>query len=171
MKSFEESTWQRVKQVDAFRRSQNRLSKCLVVKIPEVNCDNIGYHRDCYNSFTVISIPNVLSDEPAQTKPMLRSDIDQPMLCSFGIFPPICLFCGHKQKSKDVIRKRVLEVVKFTLQKRLSTMLQCLDDREMSARISGIDMITKEVKYHHSCRKAFLNNAASMEESETSCRG
>ena len=33
------------------------------------------------------------------------------------------------------------------------------NDEHMLARISGIDLIAKEVKYHHSCKRSYLHNA------------
>ena len=36
---------------------------------------------------------------------------------------------------------------------------EILNDREMLVRIAGIDLKTKGVKYHHSCKREYLNNA------------
>ena len=33
------------------------------------------------------------------------------------------------------------------------------EDHSMIAKVGNIDFVAKEVKYHHSCRKAYLNAA------------
>ena len=42
-----------------------------------------------------------------------------------------------------------------------------LNDKELSAKLGGIDLKAKEVKYHHSCRKAYTNKAKRLNDQST----
>ena len=39
-----------------------------------------------------------------------------------------------------------------------------LNDNQMLVRIAGIDLKSKEVKYHHSCKRDYLNQARSSQQ-------
>lgn len=161
VKEFDELSWRKVKTVDSYRRQHSQSSKYLSVKLPDDLNDSIGYHTTCYKNFTAISItPEV---DTFEKQYVLRSDVEgaSPGL---GIFPPVCLFCGNAKKSKGRHGKEPLGNCETqAAAKSIFDTAVSLNDVEMLARISGVDMIAKEVKYHHSCKRSYLHKAPRKE--------
>ena len=71
---------------------------------------------------------------------------------------PLRLFCGHIKKSKGQHGKESLSNCETAVAaKSIYDTVVSLNDVEMLARISCVDIIAKEVKYHHSCKRAYFN--------------
>lgn len=157
-KVFDESSWQRIKSADAFRRGHSNTSKYFVIQLPDCYDDTIGYHTACYKNFTAVHRPD--KDQVVQTKEhVLRSDLHL-QTSSSGLFPPVCLFCGKATKSLGQHKKEHLGNCETDQAgQSIYDAAISLGDDEMLARIAGVDMIAKEVKYHHTCRRAYLNKA------------
>jgi hypothetical protein len=135
----------------------------MAVNLPESFDDTIGYHSSCYSNFTAIHSSTQPTTDEESKQYTLRSDTPETVSPSHtsGIFPPSCIFCGSVSKSKgrsgkefpgNCETKNAAEAIYDAAVK--------ADDKQMLARISGIDIIAKEVKYHHSCKRSYLHRAS-----------
>ena len=158
IKIFDDSSWRKVKLADSCRRQQAGSSKYLSVNIPDNFDDSIGYHSTCYKNFTALSVPSEEGTSIPSTKNYaLRSSIETSS-SGVGIFPPKCLFCGHAKKSEGRYGKEILGNCETEeAAKTIYDAAVALNDHEMLAKISGIDLISKEAKYHHSCKRSYLH--------------
>lgn len=158
IKSFDSKTWDRVVSIDNYRKSHGGTSKYLATKLPSSYDDTIGYHSMCYKNFTAISMPPLGPDVRPKER-CLRTNI-VAQTSSSGIFRPVCLFCHKVTKSQGRLKKEQLGNCE-TAQAGTSIRdaAATLGDHDMLAQIAGVDFIAKEIKYHHSCRKAYLNKA------------
>lgn len=160
---FNESTWIKSTGADAYRRHQFQTSKYSAVKLPDTYDEGFGYHTSCYQKFTAITQSSVPQDEVSSKKiHVLRSDTTHETWTSSGIFSTLCLFCGHVKKSKGRYGKEHRSNCE-TEDAAASILVYnadvSIDDVKMLARISGVDMIANEVKYHHSCKRLYLHKA------------
>ena len=77
-----------------------------------------------------------------------------------GIFKQVCIFCKQKTKSKGKTGvERLGSSAAPDAEERIKEAANILEDHEMITKIGDIDFVAKEVKYHHSCRKTYLNRA------------
>ena len=77
-----------------------------------------------------------------------------------GIFTRQCLFCNQVRKRKKAGSEEELGACETKeAERRIREAARVLKDDKILAKISGVDMIAKEVKYHHSCRSEYLKSA------------
>ena len=161
IKAFHYSTWEKVKKADAIRRSHSSSSKYFAVHLPDNFDDTMGYHKDCYKCFTAVHKPNICQDGQ-EMHHVLRSDI-KLQTSSSGVFPSVCLFCGMATRSLGQHKKEQLgNCEELGAGKKIQDAATTLKDEVMMAKIAEIDMIAKEIKYHHTCRRTYLNKAKAV---------
>ena len=91
---------------------------------------------------------------------ILRSDINEPSTSESGIFPAVCTLCGSVSKSRGKRKRGVLGACETnSAEAAIKDAALKLEDDEMLAKISGIDLKAKKMKYHHSCKRTYLNRA------------
>lgn len=164
VRPFDQNTWAKVKEADIKRHQLFRTSKYFAIILPDLyNESTDGYHPQCYKNFTAL---HVLTTETADDKEqasshVLRSKTDEVTLSSTGVFPRLCLFCNNKTKyaGKGKAKEQLGSCETVESASAIKKAATILKDEVMQARIIDIDMIAKEVKYHHSCRKAYLQRA------------
>ena len=162
IKQFNDNTWAKVKSAASDRRKFLQESKYFSIKLEDTYKETDGYHMQCYRNFT--AVPQVFSKSDADDSSKqhhLRSDSNCPSTSSSGIFPRACLFCNKVWKSLG--RNRQTEKLgnceSFAATDAIIKAAQTMNDFPMLSKISGIDLIAKEVKYHHSCRRMYLQRA------------
>ena len=115
-------------------------SKFFSICLPDTFDDSIGYHTKCYKDFTLITIPSDISAPSTSSIRQLRQSTSSSDIISISrtrVFAARCLFFLGATKH----RKGKLELLG-------SCMIW-----------SGIDLIAKEVKYHHLCHLSYRNKA------------
>ncbi|MCG7875152.1 MAG: hypothetical protein N0C90_02335 [Candidatus Thiodiazotropha endolucinida] len=129
-----------------------------------------GYHQSCYSNFT--AVPKI--QEPGKTKSrrdsgdkLLRSDIEKQTAGPSGIFEAKCIFCNCIRKYKGPHQK--MEQLGSSeapdAESTIKDAARILDDQEMITKIGSVDFVAKEVKYHHTCRKNYVNRAERKKQS------
>ena len=166
IKLFDDESWARVKACDLTRRDHCSSSKYLSVRLPESYNDTVGYHTTCYKNFTAVHDVGLSSKASGDNNQegknyTLRSETPSTSTDpQTGIFAAKCLFCGVVKKSKGQFQKEGLGSCETgDSAKAIYDAATKLNDQQMLARISGIDIISKEVKYHHSCKRNYLRKA------------
>lgn len=139
----------------------------VVDALPPKPTQTDGYHRRCYRSFTAIQENSLIKEDLNCNKTMdLRSPAASTSGLStsksrVGIFENKCLYCDKQWKTrKDGSKEGLGAVQTKDAEEKILMAANLLQENDISARISGIDMIAKEVKFHHSCRSKRLAAAA-----------
>ena len=176
IKCIDAATWEKIQNANDIRHQRFSVSKYFDIKLPNAYDGNTGYHSQCYKNFTAIRSE---SDDgknipKAPSQHLLRSNVDQSTPNSTsGVFPRVCLFCKAVSKSTGKGTRETLgncEVPEKS--EAIRTAAVALEDDSMITKLAGVDVIAKEVKYHHSCRRTYLRRAERLAEdskrSETS---
>ena len=146
-------------------------SKYLVIELPANHDETIGYHSACYSTFTAFQKQKSEAAEcmePSMSSPAftctLRSKIEELPPSSSGILPQTCLFCNHATVSNaNTGKKEYLGSCEMdSAETNIRDAARILGDDIMLCKISGIDMIAKEARYHHSCKSKYLTRSANM---------
>jgi hypothetical protein len=91
----------------------------------------------------------------------LRYSIQHLPVSNTGVFPELCLFCSSSKKSSG--KHKTKEVLgnceTVACAQIIQDAVQILCDEQLLANISGIDLISKEAKYHLSCKKLYLQRS------------
>lgn len=158
---FNEKSWASMLKAAQTRQSKPNFKDSkyfgIVVKLPKVPGETDGFHLKCYQKFTAVKVTPDVSETP--TVKLRSVGIRDKNPSSLGIFPAVCLFCGLKRKKK----KGVVEVVgaceAFDAAESIQEAARKLGDEELLGKISGVDLIAKAAKYHHSCKSAYVLKA------------
>lgn len=158
------------KQTTRYEKSKYR---AVIENLPSTKTVADGYHRRCYRAFTAIqgsSVTTAEDQEPCTSRD-LRSSTRSPVTtteksCS-GIFENKCLYCSKQLKTlKDGKKEGLGSVMTKEAEDKIREAATLLKDNTVLVKISGIDLIAKEVKFHHSCRRKQLAAAARVKTSE-----
>ena len=171
---FDEKNWRMVQAAAEKRRSKPQFANSVyydvVVRLPNSNDETRdGYHVSCYQKFTAVTSPTASvtkctrTDIVEQSVPHLRSTNrtdDYNEMSSSGIFPPNCIFCRSKRKRKKDGTVELLGACE-TLEaaKNIQDAADVLQDKDITSKVIGIDLVAKEAKYHHTCKSTFLLRA------------
>ena len=162
IKTFCEDTIRRVLYITEQRRKYFPYSKYIKVcdSLPNVISKEHGYHRTCYKNFT--AIPTITDEfenrnEPCDEPVLLRSSVDHPSVSSSGVFEPTCAICNKESKGRA--KEKLGTCQAFTAETNIKKSAETLNDSTMIAKVGQVDFVAKEVKYHHTCRRKYLNDA------------
>ena len=168
-KAFDKGTWQTVKAVQKQRESKASISSSKYMHI----CKNLhvhhgetdGYHVSCYKLFTAVSMKG--AELCSQTQDMeitcmkpdlvfLRSKIQSSIpQSSTGVFPKRCIFCDNVTRRHKDKREFLGKCLTQYAENSIKRAAYAINDVEMLTKNGYIDLISKEVQYHHSCRKSY----------------
>ena len=175
VKQFDHETWSKVQRANDLRKQKPKWKSSKYAAV----CDNLlgdfsetdGYHTQCYKNFTAIpyqsdSISKPSSNPDDTPKVLLRSQIDHPIASSSGIFERTCLFCGNVVKRVGKRREQLGLCESREAEININQAASVLNDNEMTTKIGSIDFVAKEVRYHHTCRKAYINRADNVQISD-----
>ena len=165
--AFKEMTWSMVMKAAAVRKGKTNFSSSkyygIINNLPNEPNASDGYHPKCYSNFTAVAKTSV--DKTQQSDNLnsqcLRSETPPATENSKGIFKNVCLFCNsERRRSKSGILENLGSCETIQAENSIKEAAIIQGDSIMQAKISGIDMIAKEVKYHHSCRSNYLRMAS-----------
>ena len=148
---FDNQTWIQVKTVAQARLCTYKKSK-----------------KTCYKRFT--SVPkHHYTDLPetstSDTSTLLRSKVAHPGTSTSGVFKMRCIFCNKAQKKNKGQKENLGCCETLVAEQNIKDAALLLDDQPMLTKISSGNFVAKEVKYHHSCRKAYINFAERVKQS------
>ena len=131
-----------------------------------------GYHRRCYSAFTAIqgSSTKAADDQQPCSSKDLQSRTPLPVTDNekshLGISENKYLYCNKKWKTlSDGTKERLGSVQTRDAENNIREAAKLLGDNSVLVKISGIDLIEKDVKFHHSCRSKTLAAAARVKSS------
>lgn len=161
VKSFTEVTWAKVLSCQAERQNLHAKSKFFAIKLPDKYDDGIGYHLKCYSNFTAVPKSRQTTVSETSAPRLTRSETNFSTDASTGIFPHVCLFCDNATKSlgKDKSKEQLGGCETISAAENIKEAAMILNDYGMLAKIADLDLIAKEVKYHHSCKNKYLKQA------------
>lgn len=162
--SFNEKTWSVVKSAATSRREKPQFRTSLyydvVVSLPENPAETDGYHVSCYQSFTAIQSKTPSAE---RCSPHLRSSTPTTTVkdnVSAHLLPPLCIFCNsERKKKKDGTFEYLGDNMVLTVTERILEAAKLLQDQQVLSKVIGGDLVSKDTKYHHSCKSAYLLKA------------
>ena len=157
IRQFNDTTWAKVKSAASDKRTFRQESKYFSIILEDRYKETDGYHMQCYQNFT--AVPQVSSTSDSSKQHHLKSDSICPSTSSSGIFPHAYLSCNKKFGSHLGGTGRQKNWESFAATDAIIKAAQTMNDFPMLSKISGIDLIAKDVKYHHSCRRIYLQCA------------
>jgi hypothetical protein len=165
IRQFDDDTWNKVKEADRARHAKFKESKYFSIVLPNEYGKGQGYHSQCFKNFTAITgVKEVAKDETRLMSHSLRSEVDHPIASTSGVFRKECIFCRHVTKSAGRLKKELLASVETDQgEDSIRAAAEALHDERLITLLSGIDLKAKEVKYHHSCRKEYMNRAKNFQ--------
>lgn len=161
VKPFSDETWAQAVSCHNQRRQLYKNSKFFSINLPENYDDSMGYHLQCYRNFTAVPKSKKEQSSDVSEPRMTRSDVRFSGETSSGVFPRVCLFCDCISKSlgrnKGKEELGGCEVVDAA--DGIKAAARTLKDYKLQAKIADLDLIAKEVKYHHSCKNKYMKQA------------
>jgi len=129
--------------------------------IPSSYQANDGYHRDCYQRFTMnlnrLSRPSKSSSEPScSTRTSRRSSSDGEK----QLFNPDCIFCKKqgwkKVKVKGTWTTEMTSRFEYDGGETIKMLAEMKKDDGLLIRIRGVDLFASEAQYHRSCHRQYI---------------
>jgi len=163
VKTFNANTWKQVLSARDTRMSKpTDKSKYLHIcnNLPAEYDDSIGYHSACYKNFT--AVPKTETSTPSTSSEkghVLRSDVEAQGTTSSGVLNPVCIFC---KKERSTVKSKIEPLgscLTKDAEKSIKDAATILQDSVMLAKFGDINFHAKEVKYHHTCHKNYINKS------------
>ena len=162
IKQVDEEKWQKLKSAVSSRKSLLKKTKydAILLDFPEELEESFGYHSKCYKNFTAVPKDVNPSGESSSSNVQTRLSEPSEKTSRTDVLPPICIFCRHV-KSASGEHLGACETV--DAEKKIRKKAVNLNDTKLLSFIgnymygNGQDFVSQEAKYHHSCRKNYLN--------------
>jgi len=173
LKPFDDVSWTKVVDIQKKRRCMFASSKYFAISLPETCDSSMGYHSKCYKNFTAIHThPGETSttSQPNEPSKLLRSNVIHPDTSSTGIFEHRCVFCEKVRKkiSRDQPEELLTTLEYDRGENSIQVAAKALNDDSLLAKIGGLDLIAKELKFHHSCRRSYIRRANNLQDDQSS---
>ena len=173
LKPFDEVSWAKVVDIHQRRHSVFTSSKFFAITLPDKLDSSMGYHSKCYKNFTALPSKPEQSSSKAQSEEslaLLRSHVSHPSTSSSGVFEQKCIFCNKVRKkiSRDKPEELLTTVEYSHGEISIQAAAERLNDTDLLAKISGLDLIAKELKFHHSCRRSYTSKAKRLRDDASS---
>ena len=127
--------------------------------LEHADSETIGYHRGCYQRFTMNLHRMTSNTGTSRVASASRSPRKRSSLSSTPIFPPECIFCGKleiKVKSKTQRPTMVTSWKgKPPAWRNIESQALELGDMHLYRQVQGKDLFAAEAKYHQFCRNIF----------------
>ena len=159
----------------ASKRFHSSKYRPFIEALPDDPGENDGYHSKCYQSFTAVSIPQtrpISGDAVGPDRKLLRSDVAQPTTSSssdisdkskvsrLGFLSVQCFFCEKVEKRRpDGTKEQLGSLQTDNAKARIEEVAKILKLPHLIVKLSAIDPISKELKFHHSCRSMYYRRA------------
>jgi len=161
--SFNPEKWAVVKEAASKRALKKNFKGSKYFQVVQSLPNNVaisqGYHVQCYKNFTAVPQTGVTVSTPAPKQ--LRSNIQSPPgSCPSGIFPMKCLFCRKVRRKKGSTEETLTACEMKQAESTIKSAAVARNDYRLQGKVANIDFVAKEVKYHHSCRRLYINLAS-----------
>ena len=135
--------------------------------MPSAPCEHDGYHVECYRKFTSINSgsdasSSILNSVGLKHNVLRPKTADNSLEMRSRIFPKTCMFCDKAQKRKENLS--ICETLES--QESIKNAAVLLEDEPMMRKILNIDFVAQGVKYHMSCRSAYILKAKRKQEKD-----
>ena len=146
LKTFDDYSWQKVKDADKKRRSWLNSSKSLQLQLPDDYDSTVCYHTKCYKYFTAVPKPSTNSENQGLKQRLLRVNVEHSTTSSSGVYEPKCIFCNKVTKSSGKDKREYLGSLEVeSSEVKIKEAAVKLQDNVLLAKISGQDLNAKEV--------------------------
>ena len=164
VKPLDQAKWERLKSVVNIRKTYLKKTKydSIVSNFPEDLNASFGYHSTCYKNFTAVPKPEATPSPSSTPNVNTRSQNSSTGTSSSGVLPPSCIFCGYfRSRSNESVgsaetKDAEINIREAARQKNDVKLLSLIGNYLFS---EGPDFVALEAKYHHSCRRQYLNKA------------
>ena len=169
--------WETLKVIQNARlKNSKSTSKWDVISknLPNIFRKNDEYHSECYKKYTAYNISAYITEEEVESKVSLRSSTTPCSSKSSGVLEPVCLFCNKKRKKFKGRWLSLGSCEKFDVEISIREAANKLEDENIKRKIGnykykdGPDFIALEVKYHHECKREYLNKVRNTKSNSTS---
>ena len=167
--SENESIWDNVKSALLRRILWQRKTKyfSILKSIPEHYSISCGYHSNCLKNFTAVpnTIGKIDKPESSQSATRTRSQLGSTSTASSsGVLQAICIFCDKSRKKNEKLGQNECRDTEIRIREAANQ----LNDVALFSKFGeylfgeGPDFVALEVKYHHSCKRTYLNKVRSI---------
>uniref|UniRef100_UPI00358DFCB3 uncharacterized protein isoform X1 n=2 Tax=Myxine glutinosa TaxID=7769 RepID=UPI00358DFCB3 len=159
---MKDNIWAMIQQAASNRKLQRSFAKSkyhrIICSLPPTYGNTHGYHVACYKNFTAVSKHK---QEPCKERSKyLQLSSPVQTANTSGIFPQVCLFCGQRQLSRGRHSKESLGSCEtLEAENSIRKAATALEDNRLLSKITGVQLVAKEVKYHPSCKSKYLKSA------------
>jgi len=139
--------------------------RSVVERLPEFPLDTDGYHSKCYKNFTAVSskLPVTITNQNVSDErniQLRRVTSPTSSTSTAGIFGDECLFCNKNIKRRpNGSKEKPGRIETKQAEKKIRDISTILKLQNVLVKISGVDLIAKEAKVHHSCRSEKIKAA------------
>ena len=168
IKPFNEQIWEKVQLAKAKRQSASTSKYSKICEgLKENYSNNDGYHSSCYKNFTAYSSREKMStgEHSGISRYVLRSEVKDHTSTTSGVLESVCIFCGSKRKKVKQVDEPLGHCETFETAENIIDVARLLNHEQFLAKYENIDFIAKEVKYHHTCKRTYLNKGVSLKKS------
>ena len=160
---FNDTTWTAVQKAASIRKTKQYFHSskfhAVIKALPSSPSEADGYHSVCYKNFTAVSCTTEPKKNTA-AKQLRSTSTCHATATSQGLFPAACIFCNKSRKrKKNNVDEELGSCETKDGERRIRQAIEMLNDKELLPKISGVDLIAKKLKYHHSCRSDYLKKA------------
>jgi hypothetical protein len=166
-------SFQTIKKSASVRQSaetENQRLDAICANIPdELDVSQHGSHRWCYNNFTNVSkIVKKLEAPQTNSEPLPSASEGKSRKSDRNISNKIttltllpqneCLFCSKGRKKGKLGEEGLTKCVSKNAE---LTIKQCAAEKQdfrLLGKVTDVDLIAKEARYHESCRKAYVRS-------------
>ena len=166
IKKIDDDKWKKLLSVVTTRKTLVRKTKYdqIIADFPEQLEEDHGYHSKCYKNFTAMPKVEVSSAETTTTV-RTRSSEPSATTSSTGVLPRKCIFCRHV---RSTTMEYFVASVTIKAEVRIREVAHQVNDIKLLSFIghylygNGPDFCALEAKYHHSCRRNYLNKGRAI---------
>ena len=168
VKPLDSVKWEKLKDVVKTRKEKNVPSKydVLIETFPDQLLSHHGYHSKCYKNFT--AVPKQKPEIGTSVSKSTRRSGSENSTSSTGVLPPNCIFCGSLRKFKQKKMEEVGSSETSDAEVKIREVAREKNDTILLSKIGnylfgdGRDFVALEAKYHHSCRRQYLNGSREL---------
>ena len=154
------------------RRKENHL-KYSDVTPPIGVISKEGYHISCYRKFIALPKKHRIEENIPEAKQ--RTERAKRYLNTTspntGIFKPVCLFCNQSRKRTAGKTIDLLKVTTKDFENKVKQYAEWKNDQEMLVKITDVDFVAKEIRYHGMCRVKYQKEAEYVSGQKKNQRG
>ena len=118
----------------------------------------------CYQKFIALPKKHGLEEKEKVTtklESMSRRGLNESSIISSstGILKPVCIFCNQSRKRLDGKTLDLISAASKEIENSIKKFAQVKNDDAMLTKITSVDFVSKEVRYHDPCQLKYQREA------------